>query len=65
VAASDNFLSTERILDSKRNGPKFYEENITIEFKATLGCGACIRGEYIYCIPGAEGSDPATWAADT
>ena len=29
--------------------------------KSTLGCGACIRGGYVYCIPGPEGSDPSTW----
>ena len=39
--------------------PKVYGENVTISFKANLGCGACIRGNYIYCIPGAEGSTPA------
>jgi hypothetical protein len=41
--------------------PKSYGENVTIPHNATLGCGACIRGGYIYCIPGAEGSDPTTW----
>ncbi len=43
--------------------PKVYGENITIPYNSNLGCGACIRGGYVYCIPGAEGSDPATWAA--
>lgn len=37
---------------------------MTIPFNATLGCGACIRGGYIYCIPGAEGSDPTTWGTN-
>lgn len=44
-----------------REIPKVYGENITIPFDGALGCGACIRGGYIYCIPGAEGSDPSTW----
>ena len=34
---------------------------MTIPYKANLGCGACIRGGYVYCMPGAEGSDPTTW----
>lgn len=44
--------------------PKYYEDAITINFNATLGCGACIRGGYIYCMPGAEGSDPSTWGTN-
>jgi hypothetical protein len=36
---------------------------VTIPFNATLGCGGCIKGGYIYCIPGAEGSDPASWGS--
>lgn len=44
--------------------PKFFDDNITIPFNGTLGCGACIRGGYIYCIPGAEGSDPSTWGTN-
>ena len=44
-----------------RKLPKFYAENATIGYKSDLGCGACIRGGYIYCIPGEEGSDPSTW----
>lgn len=43
--------------------PKKYDDNAKIAFKSELGCGACIRGGYIYCIPGAEGSDPTSWAA--
>ena len=63
VTASDLL----RNLDEKggRKPPKFYGDDIKIDFKAQLGCGACIRGGYIYCIPGAEGSDPATWPAGT
>lgn len=43
--------------------PKFYSDNAKINYSQSLGCGACIRGGYIYCIPGPEGSDPATWPA--
>jgi hypothetical protein len=61
VTASD-FL---RNLNEKRGEkpPKFYGDDLKIEFKDKLGCGACIRGGYIFCIPGAEGSDPSTWAS--
>lgn len=59
--ATGDFL---RVLDEKKP-PKFYGDDIKIAHKAQLGCGACIRGGYIYCIPGAEGSDPSTWAAGT
>lgn len=41
--------------------PKFYGDKVNITYNSTLGCGACIRGGYIYCMPGAEASDPATW----
>lgn len=44
--------------------PKFYDDNISVPFVSILGCGACIRGGYIYCIPGAEGSDPSTWGTN-
>ncbi len=44
--------------------PKSYGENVSIPYNGTLGCGACIRGGYIYCIPGAEGSDPSTWGTN-
>jgi hypothetical protein len=37
--------------------PKKYDENLKIPFKVDLGCGACIRGDYVYCIPGPEGSN--------
>ena len=37
--------------------PKKYDENLKIPFKSDLGCGACIRGDYVYCIPGPEGSN--------
>jgi hypothetical protein len=38
-----------------------YKDSDTIPFKAELNCGACIRGGYIFCIPGAEGSNYTTW----
>lgn len=43
--------------------PKKCRDNTTITFSEALNCGACIQGGYIFCIPGAEGSDPATWPA--
>lgn len=61
VSAND-FL---RYLQGGQRGQKSYGENVSINFANTLGCGACIRGGYIYCIPGAEGSDPSSWAANT
>jgi hypothetical protein len=58
---SDSFL--RNLQEGKRDGkpPKFYGDDVKIEFKEKLGCGACIRGGYIFCIPFAEGSDPSTW----
>jgi len=45
-------------------GLKFYGDAPRIFHTATLGCGACIRGGYSYCIPSnIPGSDPATWMA--
>ena len=69
VSANESFL---RLLDDgPKNGtkgkrpppPKKYDDDLKINFKAGLGCGACIRGGYVYCIPGPEGSDPTTWGA--
>lgn len=65
VNAEANFL---RLLDDAKNGtragvPKKYDEDLKIPFKASLGCGACIRGGYIFCLPGAEGSDSTAWKA--
>jgi len=59
--AKNEFL---RNLQSSRNAPRFYGDNVTIGFREQLGCGACIRGNYIYCIPGDAGSDPTTWPAN-
>ena len=43
-------------------GLKFYGDAPRIAHTANLGCGACIRGGYSYCIPSkVPGSDPATW----
>ena len=56
--ATSDFL---RILDDKKDAKKYYGDDVKIEFKSQLGCGSCIKGGYIYCIPGAEGSDPDTW----
>jgi hypothetical protein len=68
ASANESFL---RLLDAdNKNGtkgkrpppPKKYDDDLKIGFKANLGCGACIRGGFTYCIPGPEGSDPDTWA---
>ena len=68
ASANESFL---RLLDDdNKNGtkgkrpppPKKYDDDLKINFKANLGCGACIRGGFVYCIPGPEGSDPDTWA---
>jgi hypothetical protein len=45
--------------------PKFYGDNFTISYAADLGCGGCIEGGYVYCIPGAAGSEPSTWGKNT
>jgi hypothetical protein len=49
---------------SPREIPKSFGENVTIPYSSSLGCGACIRANYIFCIPGAEGSDPSTWGTN-
>ena len=36
---------------------RYYGEDYVIPFAATLGCGACINGGYIYCVQGKEGDD--------
>lgn len=68
ASANESFL---RLLDDvNKNGtkgkrpppPKKYDDDLKIDFKANLGCGACIRGGFVYCIPGPEGSDLDTWA---
>ncbi len=62
LATPTSFL---RNLQGAGKPPKFYGDDIKIEHKGQLGCGACIRGGYIYCIPGSEGSNPATWGGLT
>ena len=34
-----------------------YPDDVQIDYNANLRCGACIRGNYIYCVNGKEG-DP-------
>ncbi len=67
LAQASNFLEARELQASpnttKAGLPRKYSDNAKIPFKSVLGCGACIRGGYIFCIPGAEGSDPATWAS--
>ena len=37
---------------------RFYPDKETvIPFDANLGCGACIKGGYVYCVNGPEGSN--------
>jgi hypothetical protein len=62
VLAEDLFLQEERFLanatttnTTKPPPPSFYGDNVTIPFKVTLGCGACVRGSYIFCYKGVEG----------
>ena len=48
-----------------RKGKGTYGDKPAVNFKSQLGCGACIRGGFIYCVPvTAEGSDPSTWKGD-
>ena len=63
ASASETFLRQMQVTpkNGTRKGLPKYDDDLKIEFKATLGCGACIRGGYVYCIPGAEGSDPESW----
>ena len=55
---ASNFLSRDLGVTAP---PSKYDEKLSITYSADLGCGSCIRGGYVYCIPGAEGSDPASW----
>jgi hypothetical protein len=62
VLAEDLFLKEERFLatttttnTTKPLPPAYYGDNVTIPFKTTLGCGACIRGGYTHCYKGVEG----------
>lgn len=69
VHSYDTFLNNRDLQASgtqitntmKKMPPVFYGDDIKINHNTKLGCGACIRGGFIYCIPGAEGSDPSTW----
>ena len=61
ASANESFLRDLQAAPRIRKGPSKYGENVTIEFKASLGCGACVRSGFVYCIPGAEGSDPESW----
>lgn len=42
--------------------PAFFEKNLmrlaaggTIAYKPQLGCGACLKGGYVYCVRGEDG----------
>ena len=64
ASANDSFL---RVLQNTTRGgrvaPKVYDDDLKVVFNANLGCGACIRFGYVFCIPGAEGSDTPSWGA--
>ena len=61
VTCSTDFLGgPSRILKGDR-GKSYYGENVKINYQTKLGCGSCIKSGYIYCIPGAEGTDSSTW----
>ena len=50
---------------TQEHGPKsYYGSNVTIAFNGNLGCGACIKANYIYCIPGALGSNSSSWGVN-
>ncbi len=36
---------------------RYYGDDITIQWSASLGCGACITGGYTFCVLGKEGQD--------
>lgn len=45
-------------------GLRFYGDSPRINFASTLGCGACIRGGYSFCVPtNVAGADPVTYPA--
>ena len=59
-----SFASAEEGRFLQGDAPRQYRDSDKIPFKAGLGCGACIRGSYIFCIPGAEGSDKSSWPSN-
>ena len=65
LAAADNdflrVLQPLNVTSRPRPPPKKYDDDLRIQFKADLGCGACIRGNYTYCVPGPEGSTSTQW----
>ncbi len=62
MASAQDLENTRFLQGVNRQGiPKKYMDTDTIKFSETLNCGACIRGGYIFCIPGLEGSDPTAW----
>ena len=40
----------------------FYGSKANITFAPGINCGGCIKGGFVYCIPGAFGSTRDTWA---
>ncbi len=43
-------------------GLRFYGDAPKINFLATLGCGACIRGGYSFCVPSnVPGAEPSSY----
>ncbi len=62
--STSNATSASNSRISANKGLRFYGDSPRINYVNNLGCGACIRGGYAYCIPSkVPGSDPATWAA--
>ena len=54
--------SMNGISDLIARGLKFYGEAPKISFVGSLGCGACIRGGYSYCVPtNIPGADPSSY----
>jgi hypothetical protein len=62
ATSTTNTTTVKTATSQAYKGLKFYGDSPKIAHTTTLGCGACIRGGYSYCIPNkVPGSDPATW----
>lgn len=63
LATAERELETKAPAGRKRVSQPLdsYPEDVQIDFSSSLKCGACIRGDYIFCINGKEGdADLAT-----
>lgn len=47
-------------------GKKSYGDKVNVNYNIDLGCGACIRSNYTFCIPSSsEVSEPSSWKSGT